>query len=89
MTAGRISREPGLGCVVDQLNNHDAVKGYYPLGEEVWEQTSGAGADAFARRQQHRAFNPRSRRSLRAPPAGSARSGGRASRNRPCQQGVA
>lgn len=31
---------------VDQLNNHDAVKGYYPLGEEIWEQ-SGGKVDAF------------------------------------------
>jgi cysteine synthase A len=26
----------------DQLNNHDAISGYYSLGEEIWEQTSGA-----------------------------------------------
>ena len=44
-TAGRISREPNHWWV-DQLNNHDAVKGYYPLGEEVWEQTAGK-VDAF------------------------------------------
>jgi len=25
----------------DQLNNHDAIAGYYPLGEEIWKQTSG------------------------------------------------
>jgi len=25
----------------DQLNNHDAIGGYYPLGEEIWEQTHG------------------------------------------------
>jgi cysteine synthase A len=25
----------------DQLNNHDAIAGYYPLGEEIWEQTDG------------------------------------------------
>jgi cysteine synthase len=30
----------------DQLNNHDAEKGYYPLGEEIWEQTEGK-VDAF------------------------------------------
>jgi len=23
----------------DQLNNRDAIKGYYPLGEEIWKQT--------------------------------------------------
>jgi cysteine synthase A len=26
----------------DQLNNHDAIKGYYPLGEEIWQQTGGS-----------------------------------------------
>jgi cysteine synthase A len=30
----------------DQLNNHDAVTGYYPLGEEIWKQ-SGGKVDAF------------------------------------------
>ena len=25
----------------DQLNNRDAIKGYYPLGEEIWQQTGG------------------------------------------------
>ncbi|UCF96600.1 MAG: cysteine synthase family protein [Spirochaetaceae bacterium] len=25
----------------DQLNNRDAIKGYYPLGEEVWKQSDG------------------------------------------------
>jgi cysteine synthase A len=25
----------------DQLNNRDAIKGYYPLGEEIWKQTGG------------------------------------------------
>jgi cysteine synthase A len=30
----------------DQLNNHDAIAGYHPLGEEIWEQTVG-GVDAF------------------------------------------
>lgn len=30
----------------DQLNNHDAVEGYYPLGNEIWEQ-SGGSVDAF------------------------------------------
>lgn len=30
----------------DQLNNHDAVTGYYPLGEEIWKQ-SGGNVDAF------------------------------------------
>lgn len=44
-TARRISAGPDHWWV-DQLNNHDAVKGYYPLGEEVWEQTEGR-VDAF------------------------------------------
>ena len=30
----------------DQLNNHDAQTGYYPLGDEIWEQTEGK-VDAF------------------------------------------
>lgn len=30
----------------DQLNNQDAATGYYPLGEEIWEQTHGK-IDAF------------------------------------------
>jgi cysteine synthase len=30
----------------DQLNNHDSIAGYYPLGEEIWAQTGGA-VDAF------------------------------------------
>ncbi len=30
----------------DQLNNHDAVTGYYGLGEEIWSQTGGE-IDAF------------------------------------------
>ncbi len=30
----------------DQLNNHDSIAGYFPLGEEIWAQTNGA-VDAF------------------------------------------
>jgi cysteine synthase A len=30
----------------DQLNNHDSIAGYYPLGEEIWSQTEGR-VDAF------------------------------------------
>lgn len=30
----------------DQLNNHDAIAGYYPLAEEIWQQTNGE-VDAF------------------------------------------
>lgn len=30
----------------DQLNNHDAEEGYYPLGDEIWEQSKGS-VDAF------------------------------------------
>ncbi len=44
-TAGRISQQPGHWAV-DQLNNHDAVTGYYALGEEIWKQTAGE-VDAF------------------------------------------
>ena len=44
-TAERISAQPGHWWV-DQLNNRDAMNGYYPLGEEIWEQTEGF-VDAF------------------------------------------
>ena len=40
-TAGEISSRPGHWWC-DQLNNHDAVRGYWPLGEEIWSQTAGA-----------------------------------------------
>ncbi|HEY0158357.1 MAG TPA: cysteine synthase family protein [Thermoanaerobaculia bacterium] len=39
-TAGEISRRPGH-WYCDQLRNHDAIKGYLALGDEIWEQTSG------------------------------------------------
>ncbi len=41
----QMSREPG-SFWSDQLNNVDAIAGYYPLGEEIWEQTDGH-VDAF------------------------------------------
>ena len=44
-TARVLSREPGTYWT-DQLNNHDSIAGYYPLGEEVWAQTTGT-VDAF------------------------------------------
>ncbi|HEY8226812.1 MAG TPA: cysteine synthase family protein [Pyrinomonadaceae bacterium] len=44
-TAERISAQPNHWWV-DQLNNRDAISGYYPLGEEIWEQTAGR-VDAF------------------------------------------
>jgi cysteine synthase A len=44
-TARRLSSETGHWWV-DQLNNADAIHGYYPLGEEVWKQTYG-NVDAF------------------------------------------
>jgi cysteine synthase len=40
-TAGEISQRPGH-WYCDQLRNHDAINGYLPLGEEIWEQTGGA-----------------------------------------------
>lgn len=33
-------------CWTDQLNNHDTIAGYHPLGEEIWNQTAGK-VDAF------------------------------------------
>jgi cysteine synthase A len=44
-TSEEISRRPGHWWS-DQLNNEDAVRGYRPLGEEVWRQT-GERVDAF------------------------------------------
>ena len=44
-TAGDLSRKPDHWWC-DQLNNHDAVTGYFSLGDEIWEQ-SGGEVDAF------------------------------------------
>lgn len=44
-TSRLLSQRPGHWWA-DQLNNHDAVKGYYPLGHEIWKQTEG-NVDAF------------------------------------------
>jgi len=44
-TAGEISKRPAHWWC-DQLNNHDAIAGYTPLGDEIWEQTGGH-VDAF------------------------------------------
>ncbi len=41
----QISQLPGHWWA-DQLNNRDAVRGYAPLGEEIWEQVDGR-VDAF------------------------------------------
>ncbi len=38
--AKEISREPRTFWT-DQLNNSDSITGYYSLGEEIWNQTSG------------------------------------------------
>ena len=38
-TAGEISLRPGHWWS-DQLNNHDAVRGYFNLGHEIWEQSA-------------------------------------------------
>jgi cysteine synthase A len=35
-----LSREPRTYWT-DQLNNHDSIAGYFPLGEEIWAQTKG------------------------------------------------
>ena len=43
--AGKISKQPGHWWC-DQLNNHDAAKGYHSLGEEIWQQT-GKKINAF------------------------------------------
>jgi cysteine synthase A len=44
-TAAEISRRP-RHWYCDQLNNHDAIEGYLPLGEELWRQSDGH-VDAF------------------------------------------
>ena len=43
--ARKLSGEPHTYWT-DQLNNHDAIAGYYSLGEEIWGQTKGE-IDAF------------------------------------------
>lgn len=43
--ARALSREPRTFWT-DQLNNHDSIAGYTPLGEEIWRQTRGE-VDAF------------------------------------------
>lgn len=44
-TARRLSQEEHTYWT-DQLNNHDSIAGYHPLGEEIWRQTNGE-IDAF------------------------------------------
>lgn len=44
-TARQISGAPGHWWF-DQLNNRDAMLGYYPMGEEIWTQANG-DVDAF------------------------------------------
>lgn len=44
-TARKISQQPAHWWS-DQLNNRDALTGYYSLGEEIWNQTNGK-IDAF------------------------------------------
>lgn len=44
-TAGEISHQPGHWWS-DQLNNHDAIRGYAALGHEIWSQ-SGGRVDVF------------------------------------------
>jgi cysteine synthase A len=43
--ARTLSQEPRTFWT-DQLNNHDSILGYHPLGEEIWSQTDGT-VDAF------------------------------------------
>jgi cysteine synthase len=44
-TARKLSQEPHTYWT-DQLNNQDSIAGYYPLAEEIWQQTNGE-VDAF------------------------------------------
>lgn len=43
--AREVSSQPGHWWC-DQLNNHDAIDGYVPMGDEIWTQTNGQ-VDAF------------------------------------------
>ena len=43
--ASEVAAQPGRWWC-DQLNNHDAITGYLPMGEEIWSQTDGQ-VDAF------------------------------------------
>lgn len=43
--AGELSAQPGYWAC-DQLNNRDAITGYYSLGQEIWQQSYGR-VDAF------------------------------------------
>lgn len=43
--ARELSREPHT-YFINQLENHDSIAGYHPLGEEIWAQTGGR-IDAF------------------------------------------
>lgn len=43
--ACELAREPRTYWT-DQLDNHDSIAGYHPLGEEIWSQTAGT-VDAF------------------------------------------
>jgi cysteine synthase A len=43
--ARKLSQEPHTYWI-DQLHNQDSIAGYYPLGEEIWSQTTGE-IDAF------------------------------------------
>jgi cysteine synthase A len=43
--ARKLSQQPHTYWT-DQLNNHDAIAGYFPLGEEIWSETKGE-VDAF------------------------------------------
>ena len=38
--AADVAAQPGRWWC-DQLNNHDAITGYLPMGEEIWSQTNG------------------------------------------------
>jgi cysteine synthase A len=38
--ARALSRAPNTYWT-DQLNNHDSIRGYFPLAEEIWRQTEG------------------------------------------------
>ena len=47
-TSQELAAQPGHWWC-DQLNNHDAVDGYVPMGEEIWQQSDGASTPSSTR----------------------------------------
>ena len=76
--AGELACEPGRWWC-DQLNNHDAIRGYAALGDEIWLQTGGSHRRVRPIRG-HRPLDPRGRRRDPRPRSRTARDRGRTGR---------